>query len=509
MQWVKRWSLPLLSGVLIAASLYPLYLWPLAPVALAPLFYFSFGERSRRERFIGGFCAGVVAVAPTLWFSLAQLEPQPGASLLTLAVRASSLFFLVFIGALFGALAAAVGELRSQNPLRDTLAAAALYTVLEQILFFAFGGYYYASLAHALAPLALARAVASVGGVPLLIFAAAWFSASLARAVRGGAWRALALCALCIAAVGGGASWYAAARAVPGPVFIAAVIQRTPESLLYVTAPPPTPFGDYPLQVLITQAATDTPLVVYPFSPVEATYIGAAPALATLGALEPDATIGEWLARAAPASTTVLLWNTVAEDGKPYDEFELWHAAARQVYQKHELYALSDYTPRWLKQLGMARLPYEIAPGVADDVSIEGVNIGGLACSELQQESYVRSQARGRDLLLAVGFDGFFPGPLAGQWSLEAARLRAAENGTPLLRSSLFGPSAFIAADGSVVSALGYGQSGILAGSLSITKRPTLFTYAGEWPAWVLIVASLAWVLELFIMRVDEDLQNC
>ena len=37
---MRRYFLPVLSGVLLALALYPFALWPLALVALAPLFYF-------------------------------------------------------------------------------------------------------------------------------------------------------------------------------------------------------------------------------------------------------------------------------------------------------------------------------------------------------------------------------------------------------------------------------------------------------------------------------------
>ncbi len=131
-----------------------------------------------------------------------------------------------------------------------------------------------------------------------------------------------------------------------------------------------------------------------------------------------------------------------------------------------------------------------------------GARVGGLACSELQLESYARSQASASDVLLSAGFDGFFPGPFAPQWALEAARLRAAENGEPLIRAHIFGPSALIGADGSVAGSLLYGATGTLRGNITVEKIPTLYAWAGPWPVYIFIIALLLYFL---IVRIKDD----
>jgi len=496
-----RYSLPLLSGILLALVFWPLYAWPLALIGLAPLFYFiARPELSRGQVFFGGFIAGALAVAPTLYTSLFQLVMQPGAAVLTYSVRASSVFFFVFIGALFGGMALAYRALRGRGALLDSLCAASLYTVVELILFTVFGGYYYASLAHALVPFPPALIIASLGGVPLLVFAAAWINAVVAQR----SW-CLALGAfIFLSIICGGAFWYGQSHATAGLPLSVALIQRSPQSLLYTTAPAPKPFGDYGLQKIILSASGggSASLVVYPFSPVEATYIGVRPAVETLDNIEPDSVVGEWLKSFVPASTTVVLWNTAAEHGNLYDEIEFWNNGLKQTYQKHLLHALSDYTPRWLQRFGLARIPYSLMPGAANSVSIDGIHIGNLACSETQQETYARRQAAGSGLLLSVGFDSFFPGSLAPYWSLQAARLRAAENGTPLIRSSIFGPSALIAADGTIQTEFGFDETGVLHGSITIEKIPTLYAYAGSLPVYLFIAALL---LYLLVLRINNN----
>ena len=498
---MRRYLLPLLSGILLALVFWPLYIWPLALIGLAPLFYFiARPELSRGQVFFGGFIAGALAVAPTLYASLFQLVMQPGAATLTYSVRASSVFFFVFIGALFGALSLLYRWLRTGRPLIDSLLMAALYTLIELLLFPIFGGYYYASLAHALVPFPPALIIASLGGVSLLIFTAAWINAVAAQR----SWRLALGAVIFFSIICGGAFWYGQSHTTAGPALSVAAIQRSLESVAYRNAPAPKPFGDYGTQELINLAAAGgkTAVVVYPLSPVEASYIGERPSFEGLTNLEPDGVLGTWLKSFVPASTTVVLWNTTATGGNLYDEFEFWREGEKQTYQKHILHALSDYTPQWLRSLGLARVPYTLSAGTVDSVSVAGVRIGGLACSELQQQGYASAQASANDMLLSVGFDEFFPDGFAARWSLESARLRAAENGTPLIRAHIFGPSALIRADGSVEKYMPYGSAGILRGSLQADKIPTLYAHAGSWPLYALIAALL---LYLFVVRINNN----
>ena len=381
---------------------------------------------------------------------------QPGAPLFTYAIRASGVLVLFAFSATFGVVTLLYGIWRNKRPLTDSLLAASLYTVGESVSFSLVSGYYYPSVAHALAPFPPALLIASLGGVPLVIFSAAWINATLAQR----SWRLFLGAVIFLAVLSAGAYYYGRLHTASGAVLPVALIQRNLGSLLYVTAPAPEPFGDYGLQTLISEAAAhgSTALVVYPFSPVEITYRGSRPAIGAIQNVVPDGVLGDWLKNFVPASTTVVLWDTASVQGNLYDEFNLWQDGAEQIYQKNILYPFSDYVPQWLRTLGFARLPYPLTPGLAGEASVGGVRLEGLFCSELQQEGYAREQAGRSDVLLSIGFDSMFPGAFAGYWSLEAARLRAAENGVPVIRSSISGPSAVVNADGSVAESLPYGR---------------------------------------------------
>ncbi len=490
---MRRYLLPTLSGVLLALALGPWYIWPLAFVALAPLFYFAQQPRTRGGLFLGGCIAGSIGTLPSLYLSLFSLVMQPGAPLFTYAIRASSFLVLMVFSATFGVVALLYGIGRSKQPLLDSLLAASLYTVGELFLFTFVSGYYYPSVAHAVASFPPALIVASLGGVPLVIFVTAWTSAVLVQH----SWRLVFGAGLCVAILCTGAYYYGRLHTTGGAILPIALIQRHPESLLYVTAPAPEPFGDYGLQTLIAEAVQGgvTPLVVYPFSPAEIIYSGSRPMIEGVVNLVPDAALGAWLKTFAPTSTTVVLWNTAATEGNLYDEFNVWRDGTEQTYQKHVLYPFSDYLPPWVRALGFARLPYTLTPGVAGEATINDVRLEGLFCSELQQEGYAREQAAQGDVLLSIGFDAMFPGAFAGDWSLAAARLRAAENGIPVIRSTISGPSGIVNADGSIGETTPYGSEGVMRGAVSVKKIATLYRYAGSAPAYAIMLTTLALVL--------------
>lgn len=470
MAFVRRYGLALLSGVALALAFFPFYLWPLAFVALAPFFYFAAGaHRSRGQIFIGGFLTGLIGIGPLVYLSLAQLTLFPDAEAFTFLIRASSVPVALFTGALFGLLALAYAALRIRSAALNALVGASLYFVLiEMPLQWFFDGYYYGAFSHATASFGASLAAASLGGAAL----ASW------------------LVALCSAVLGEAGCAYKSGHTY---FFLAPLLVALTLAVLWAEHhfAPVAPSGEKELQVAVVQGTAEDyapnaadDLVVYPFS-------------FTVGVAAPaeDKAIGERLAVALPASTTAVLWQTLEVNGLYYDELAAWQNGIKTVYRKRELYALSDdYTPQWLKSLGIEKSPFGVTAGEGGIIEISGILAGALLCSELHQAPLARQTASASSLMLAVGSDNMFPGSLSGNFSLAAARLRAAESGIPLVRANQEGPSAFIAHDGSLEASLAYGERGVLQGSVAISRVQTLYARVGDAPvgAIVFIVLVLA-----------------
>jgi apolipoprotein N-acyltransferase len=92
---------------------------------------------------------------------------------------------------------------------------------------------------------------------------------------------------------------------------------------------------------------------------------------------------------------------------------------------------------------------------------------------------------------------GLSPGPYQ---HLQQARLRAIEEGLPIVRVANSGISAVIDPTGRIVAMIGLGQEGVTDSALPAALRPTLYARAGDIPLLLVIAASA-----LLIMRNRRD----
>ncbi|HEV8677690.1 MAG TPA: hypothetical protein VN701_02570, partial [Candidatus Paceibacterota bacterium] len=228
-----RYSLPIVSGILLALAFYPFYFWPLAFAALAPLFHFAAQTgRRRRELFFGGFLCGLIGVAPTAYSSLFQMRLLQGDELFSYLVRASALPMLALIACAFGALALSFALLRSRSWLFNSLIGAALYGALELGFMRLLGGYYLPSLSYAVAGFAPAFTFASIAGAGFAALLVAWVNSLVSEAVV--AYRVkghvplsgIAIALACACALYCGAKFYSGALPQNGPAISAAVVQE-------------------------------------------------------------------------------------------------------------------------------------------------------------------------------------------------------------------------------------------------------------------------------------------
>ena len=87
--------------------------------------------------------------------------------------------------------------------------------------------------------------------------------------------------------------------------------------------------------------------------------------------------------------------------------------------------------------------------------------------------------------------DGWF-GDLAGPYQhLAQARLRAVEQGLPLLRTANTGVSAVIDGRGQVLQSLPLNTAGRIDADVPPALPPTPYSRTGDWPATILLLAGL------------------
>lgn len=115
-----------------------------------------------------------------------------------------------------------------------------------------------------------------------------------------------------------------------------------------------------------------------------------------------------------------------------------------------------------------------------------------LICYEAIFPGYIATRAERPAWIVNVTNDGWFGNSSGPYQHLQQARMRAIEEGLPLVRAANTGVSAVIDPAGRVIARLGLGIEGVLDAALPAPLGPTLYSRAGDVPAALLAALALA-----------------
>lgn len=472
----------LAAGVVLAAGQAPLSLSYVALAALVAVFALLDRAPGPRAAALTGWAAGAGYFAAGLFWIVEPffVDPWRHAWL--------SPFALVLLPgglALFWALAFGLAARLAQG-WRRVMLGAVLLAAVEMSRAYVLTGFPWALVGYMWidAPQMQLAAVIGPHGLTLATCLAA-AGAALALG-RPRAW--LAVPALALAGVAGAGLWGAARLATPMPDpggTILRLVQPNAEQRLKWD---PDLAQDHMARLLTATAAPaegeEPDLFIWPETAVPYLLNGSEALLAQVD----FAALGRPVVFGVVRRDDERLYNSLAVTAPG--------GTVAQLYDKHHLVPFGEYLPFGdaLAHVGIYAFAashgggFSAGPGPALlDFGTAGKALA-LICYEAIFPQNLRAAER-PDWVLQATNDAWF-GDISGPYQhLAQARMRAVEQGLPVIRAANTGISAVIDARGQVTGSLGLGVQGILDAALPAPLPPTPYSRTGDWPVLVLLAA--------------------
>ncbi|QFS81683.1 Apolipoprotein N-acyltransferase [Roseivivax sp. THAF40] len=194
----------------------------------------------------------------------------------------------------------------------------------------------------------------------------------------------------------------------------------------------------------------------------------------------------------AAGPVPVLLGIQREEAGRYYNSSVLIgpNGQVRDTYDKHHLVPFGEYMPAawFFRHINVSGLAQRAEYGYSSGPGPRLLDLGALGqalpliCYEAVFPQDVGGAPERADMILQMTNDAWF-----GKWSgpyqhLMQARLRAIEQGLPVMRSANTGVSAVIDGYGRIRASLPLGQSGYVDAAVPPPLAPTLYARSGDLP---------------------------
>ena len=503
----RRWLIAFAAGVVSALAMAPFDAWPLLFLTFPVLVWLIDGART-------GATAGTVGAAAVGWwfgfgYFLAGLY-WIGYAFLVDAPTFGWLLPIAVIGlpaglALFVALGIALARLLWIRGAVRSLALAVALTATEWLRGHLLTGFPWNAFGYALtAPLALAQGASLIGIWGLTFVAVAVFASPVALAdERTETLRPWLPLALAVAALVGLAGFGAARLANMPTQTVAGVRLR----IMQPNIQQDVRFNYAAKQQIIdryvalsdrvtsaqSQGVRDATLLIWPES--------AFPFFLTR---EPDALAAiAQLLHGGPVLITgaVRLAEPVnPSDPKAYNSiYVIDHdGSIVSLYDKVHLVPFGEYLPfqNLLESLGLQQLTKQRGGFLAGDrrrlIAVPGAPMAlPLICYEIIFPGEVLPKGPRPGWIVNVTNDGWFGISTGPYQHFHQARVRAIEEGLPLVRAANTGISAVVDPLGRIVNSLPLGSEGVIDAPLPRPVAPPIYTRVGDIPAAVMVFIAL------------------
>jgi apolipoprotein N-acyltransferase len=509
----KRAAIALVAGALSALAMAPFNAWPILFLTLPVAVWQIDGAGAGRWR-------GVPAAALTgWWFGLGYFVPGLywiGYAFLVDASTFAWLLPFAILGlpaylALFMALGFALARLFWTRDASRVIALAASLTMSEWLRGHALTGFPWNTLGYALSePLALAQTASLIGLWGLTFIAVAVF-ASPAVLIDGTSrgrkpWVAPALALVLLLAM----MTFGAIRLSRQPTVMLA---NTKLRIMQPNLQQDAKFNYSAKAEVMKKYLTlsdrasgpqstgvrDVNILIWPESAFPFFLTREAEAMAQIADLLPKGTVlvtGSVRAPDVPPGTRITrAYNSIYvidHDGN-----------VLSVYDKLHLVPFGEFLPfqDWMEKVGLEQLT-RVQGGFIPGTRRRSMEVPNaprmlpLICYEAVFPGHVVERNDRPGWIVNLTNDGWFGISTGPYQHLQQARMRAIEQGLPLVRAANTGISAVIDPLGRIVARLGLGLEGVLDSGLPAAIPPTPYARAGDIPA--VIILAAAW---LFVIR--------
>ena len=490
-----RLPLALVSGLAVALGQAPFDLWPAAILGLALLFQLIRTAGTIRQAAFLGLVAGTGHFALALFWII---EP-----FLIDVARHGWMAPFALIGmsaglALFWAgAAAAVRGLGGQ-----ALAFVAAFTLVEVVRSYVLTGFPWALIGHVWIDTVLVHAASVVGhhGLTVLALVAAVGLVQVLSPHRRW-WGAGSLAMVCAAAlwggtvIGGAQGQGATAQADPAGMADRPVIRmiqpNAPQHLKWDRTMIPVFFQrqvDYTAAMGLDPAQPRPDLVIWAETALSVILENAAPELEAITLAADGVPVVLGIQRFIGQRT---FNSAIYLDGG---------GTIRAIYDKHRLVPFGEYMPfgEVLSQFGIHGMAASRGGGFSPGAGPRLMELGALGralpliCYEAVFPQAILGAPERPDFLMQITNDAWF-GTYSGPYQhLAQARLRAIEQGLPMVRVANTGVSAMIDGHGRITAALPLDTAGWLDAPLPRALAPTIYALWGELPIMLIIFGLLA-----------------
>jgi apolipoprotein N-acyltransferase len=514
----RRWLIALAAGALSALAMAPFDAWPVLFITFPSLVWLIDGAAAGRW-------SGVVAAAVTgWWFGFGYFVAGlywTGYAFLVDAPTFGWLLPFAVIGlpavlALYTALAAGLARMLWTPGATRILALAVTFTATEWLRGHLFTGFPWNAFGYAFtAPLALAQSASVIGiwGLTFIAIAVAASPAALTddRSETRLQWLPLALGLTLLAGLGG---WGALRLQRTPTEFVDNVHLRIMQPNLrqdvkfnyaarqqvmerYITLSQQTPSPQ-------SHGAT---LLIWPESPFPFVLTHEPGALAQIAKLLSPSTVlitgairvGETNGPSGPRAYNSIY--VLGTDGSVLD-----------VYDKVHLVPFGEYLPfqSFLEKFGLQNLTKQVGGFSAGDrhhlITVPGTPLAlPLICYEvIFPDKEMPPEERG-GWIVNVTNDAWFGYSTGPFQHLEQSRVKAIEEGLPLVRAANTGISAVIDPVGRVINSLALGREGVVDSSLPRPIAAPVYAHIGDAPAFAIVAVALLVVVR---RRLNSDKQK-